>query len=76
MLHFDSNTSRSKVRVPDAIAHEFELVVADILEKRGHDFTVFMRRVRARFNNPRNYFSVLYTLRKRSKLIITAFHSF
>ena len=44
--------------MPFAIAQECELVLADIMEKRGHDFTAFMRRVRQRFNNPTNYFGV------------------
>ena len=47
--------------MPDVIAHEFEIVAAEIVEKRGHDFACFMRRIRARFNNPGNYFSVMYT---------------
>ena len=59
MLVFNySNTSRGKRRVPDTIAHEFELVVSELVESRGHNFVVFMRAVRARFNNPGNYFSV------------------
>ncbi len=58
LSHPNSNTSRNKEKVPDPVAQEYEHIVADILERRGHDFNVFIRRVRQRFNNPNNYFGV------------------
>ncbi len=58
ILSTSSNNSRGKARIPDNIAHEFELIVSDLVESRGHSFVSFMRAIRARFNNPGNYFSV------------------
>ena len=53
-----SNNSKRKVEVPECIAHEYETIMYDIMERRGHDFNHFMYRVRQRFNNPYNYFKV------------------
>ena len=47
-----------KKELPEVIAREFESIIHDICVKRGFDFANFMLRVRWRFNNPQNYFTV------------------
>ena len=54
-----SNNSKKKVKVPRLVAHEFTVTVGDVVRSHGHDFRVFMRRIRARFNNATNYFKVM-----------------
>ena len=77
LLYLPSNNSKNKKELPDCIAKEYENIVFEVLERRGLDFVLFMRRVRARFNNPKNYFTVSNLGNfARCLLITVTFHTF